>query len=533
MTPNAALALYPLWAVALAVGLTALRLGRSVGRGLVILCFALAIWVTALILLVSADGPHPGALGSAAVAERVMPLGMLMAAAFLHAGADVAKVKDARVVRLAYAGSAVIAAIGAAFPRLYYGPGARGAGPLFYPVAAISVVGIFAARFWLVSIARRTEGPQRRRGMALVIANVTAALGGGGAVAMRVLDLAPVEAAAPFLLLSVALATYAVVLEEKGRAREVLVQALAFAVLTAFFSAIGLVVFFEVVPRLLPAMGLAWLGFVIFFAALPLDPLRAIAVETIGARLFERPIAIGRLEREIETKETEREQAEGLAELGRLASAVAHEIRNPLGVILAQAKVLEKQGAGPESVAEIRGQVDRAKRFLEDLLRFAKPRPLALREVEVRGVLGMAASNVRQALGLGAADPIRVDEGEALFVEADRGAVLDVATILLTNAAIAAEAREGGEVRAAARDRGKSVEIEITDNGPGVPAEIEPRLFQLFVTGRGRDHKHPGTGIGLALAARWVQRHGGTIRHERPAEGGARFVVAWPKVPAA
>lgn len=535
MSAAAALALYPLWAVALAVGLTAFRLGRSVGRGLVILCFALAIWVTGLVLLVSADDPAaPGAraLGSHALAERFLPFGMLMAGAFLHAGADVAKVANRRVVRTGYVLSLAVALFGAAFPRLLYGPGVRGTGPLFFPLAALLLAGMFASRTWLLALARMGPGPQRRRSIALMLANVTAALGGGGAVALRVLGIAPIETAAPFLLLSIGLATYAVVFEEKGRAREVLVQALAFAALTALFSAVGLVFFFHLLPRLVPELTFAWLAFVVFFAALPLDPLRSIAVESIGARLFARPIAIGRLEREIETKETEREQAEGLAELGRLASAVAHEIRNPLGVILAQAKVLEKQGAEAENVAEIRAQVERAKRFLEDLLRFAKPRPLSLREVDVRSVLAMAASNVRQALSKNEADPFRVEEGDGLFVEADRGAVLDVATILLTNAAIAASENPNGIVTASAHDRGAAVEIAITDNGPGVPAEIEPRLFQLFVTGRGRDHAHPGTGIGLALAARWAQRHGGSIRHERPAEGGARFVVTWPKVPA-
>src|SRR5262245_29270943 len=91
MSPTAAIALYPLWAVALAVGLTAMRLGRSVGRGLVIVCFALAVWVTNLVLLVSADGPRPSALASTELAERVLPLGIFLAAAFLHAGADVSR----------------------------------------------------------------------------------------------------------------------------------------------------------------------------------------------------------------------------------------------------------------------------------------------------------------------------------------------------------------------------------------------------------------------------------------------------------
>lgn len=529
MSPTAALALYPLWAVALAVGFTAVRLGRSVGRGLVILCFALAIWVTNLVLLVSADGPRAGALASTDVAERVLPLGMLLAAAFLHAGADVARAPDRRPVHVAYAGSIAVALLGGAFPRLLYGPGVRGPGPFFYPLAIASIAGIFASKLHLYLLARRMEGPQRTRGLAIVAGSLAATLGGGGAVALRVLDIAPIELAAPFLLTSIVLATYAVVFEERGRHREIVLQALAFAGLTALFSAVGLVVFFRLLPDLAPASTVFWLAFVIFFAALPLDPLRALVVDTIGGWLFARPIAIGPLTQEIEAKETEREQAEGLAELGRLASAVAHEIRNPLGVILAQAKVLEKRGAEPENVAEIRAQVERAKRFLDDLLRFAKPRPLTLRELDVRSVVSMAASNVRQALALPGDGPFVVEEGDPLFIEADRSAVLDAATALLHNAAIAVADHPTPRVAVTFTGSARGVEIAVTDNGPGVPKEIEPRLFQLFVTGRGRDHAHPGTGIGLALAARWLERHGGKLRHERPAEGGARFVMEWPR----
>ena len=59
---------------------------------------------------------------------------------------------------------------------------------------------------------------------------------------------------------------------------------------------------------------------------------------------------------------------------------------------------------------------------------------------------------------------------------------------------------------------------------------LEATLFQPFVTGRGRDAEHPGTGLGLAIALRWAERHEGAIRYERIAkEGGARFVVRWPR----
>jgi signal transduction histidine kinase len=248
----------------------------------------------------------------------------------------------------------------------------------------------------------------------------------------------------------------------------------------------------------------------------------------VGRRLFENPIGVRDLEGRAERLEVRADQAERLAEIGRLASAVAHEIRNPLGVIAAQSKLLERQGAKPETVAALRGQIDRARRFLDDLLRYSKPRPLAPAEVEVLPALALAAGNVRQVLGDGA-PPVEVAlDGEALFLEVDRGAFNDVATVLVHNAAIAMEGRAGGQVRVRAAREDGAVVVRVEDDGPGVPAEIEATLFEPFVTGRGRDAKHPGTGLGLAIAARWVERHGGSIRYEKRREGGARFVVRWP-----
>ncbi|MEZ4308422.1 MAG: hypothetical protein R3F14_10300 [Polyangiaceae bacterium] len=248
MSPTAALALYPLWAVALAAGFTALRLGRAVGRGLVVLCFALGIWVTNLLLLLSAGSPG-APLISVGLAERILPSGIFLGAAFLHAGADLTQATDRRVLRVAYALSAAVALLGFVAPRLLYGPGARGAGPIFFPLAGACVVGVAATKIWLFSHVRRMTGPRRSRGVALLAANVAATLGGGGAVLLRVLDLAPIEIAAPFLLVAIVVATHAVVFEEKGRSREVLVQALAYAGLTALFSAFGLTVFFRLLPR--------------------------------------------------------------------------------------------------------------------------------------------------------------------------------------------------------------------------------------------------------------------------------------------
>jgi signal transduction histidine kinase len=403
-----------------------------------------------------------------------------------------------------------------------------------------------AAMFaWVARAARGARGAERRRHLVFAGGQICATLGGGGAVAGHVLAGLPLEAAAPPVLGAVLLVAYAIVSGERGRSRRLLAQALIYAVFTAALSAVGLTVFFALLPSLLPPGGspTAWLLVVFFFAALPLDPLRTLLVERLGQRLYPDPIGTRDLVDEVDRSRARADAAEHLAEIGTLASAVAHEIRNPLGVIAAHAKLLERAGADPDSVAALRAEVDRARRFLGDLLKFSQPRPLELGAVVVADALAASITAVRHAAGDAALPPITFDATSAgaaeLVIDADPAAFRDVAVVLLENAVAAlagagagngAGNRNGstGAVRVAARPAGDVTEVIVEDDGPGVPPEIEPRLFQPFVTGRGRDARHPGTGLGLATAARWLERHGGEIRHERPPAGGARFVVRWP-----
>jgi len=320
---------------------------------------------------------------------------------------------------------------------------------------------------------------------------------------------------------------YAVLAGEVGRARRLVTQGLVYALLTATFSAVGLTVFYHLLPWLTPGGGaLGWTLFVLFFAALPLDGVRLVLVENIGRALFQKPSGTRDLADEAERSEARADHVERLAEIGTIVSAVAHEIRNPLGIIAAEAKLLERAGASSDSVAALRAQVERARHFVDDLLRYGKPRPLDVREVELPAALESAVAGVRAQLGEA---PALAVECAVPTVEADRGAIVDVVTVLAHNAAIAVGERADGQVRVHAVVEGEHVVISVEDNGVGVPREIEATLFEPFVSGRGRDARHPGTGLGLAIARRWVERHGGTLAHQRPVGGGARFVIRLPR----
>ncbi len=522
MSEFAALGLYPLWAVSTTVLITAFRLGRATPKGLLSLCFSLSLWVTGLILL-----DTPWARG---VADRVLPAGFLLCGSFLHAGVDVTRAEKRGWVRAGYLVSLAVALLGAIAPRLIYSPDARAPGPLFLPIAIGAAPAAAALVLWLGRAALAERGVERWRRAELAAGATLASLGGGGVIALRVFGLGDVWMASPLLLCAILLASHATLGVERGRARDVVRQGLAYAALTAALSSIGLTALFKLMPYLAPHGGrsIPWVMLVVFLAALPLDPARLLVVENAGRRLFKNPIGVRDLADAVEKSEVRADHAERLAEIGKLTSAVAHEIRNPLGVIAAHAKLLERQGADPETIEALRGQIDRAKHFLDDLLRYGKPRPLDITEVEAKPALELAAGNVRRMMGEGDdAREIEVTGPAGLSLDVDRGAFNDVTTVLLHNASIAAARL----VRCRLAEAGDAIEVTVEDDGPGVPPAIEATLFQPFVTGRGRDAKHPGTGLGLAIAARWVERHGGSLRHQRPEDGGARFVARWPKVP--
>lgn len=519
LNPIVVIGFYPVAAVSLAVALLAMRLGRSVGRGLMLLCGCLALWVIGLILAMT-----PAA---APWATRVIPCGMLLAGGFVHAFSEVAQLTARRAIAAAWAFGIAVSLLGILVPGALYQPDTNRIGPAFWPVGILAIIGTLTVASWMLRHTLAVHGIERRKRAVLFVANLLGALGGGGVIVLRVLDWGPMALAAPLLLVSVVLASSAVLSEEKGRHREMLIQGLWFALATAVLSAVGLTVFYWLLPVLLPFTDKpwAWTAWVIFVAALPLEPLRQLVVDQLG-RLFERPIAVPALARELERSVAQAQHSEQLADIGKLASVVAHEIRNPLSVILAQARMLEREGANTQRVLDVRTQVQRATHFVEELLHYSKPRALTLTTVDVCETYTQAARNVELAQH---AAVFNIQPESELNIEADFQAVLDTATILLSNAAIAVEDLNEPRVSVYFTQHDETVTVTVEDNGPGVPPELETKLFQMFVTGRGRDHKHPGTGLGLARAAQHVQRHGGSIRYQPAPSGGARFIVTWPK----
>ncbi len=224
-------------------------------------------------------------------------------------------------------------------------------------------------------------------------------------------------------------------------------------------------------------------------------------------------------------------QSEKLAALGQLATAIAHEVRNPLAVIRSAAQgVAETAGPTDQGVRRACGfitdEIDRLSSVVTSLLAFARPPQLQPRDVAVPELLDRAATLAREELDARDVRFVRRAAGDLPALRADPDLVCQVLLGLLSNGAEAAGA--GGEVRLEARAVDGRVELSVADSGPGVPSDLRDRVFDPFFTTRPR-----GTGLGLAVARQIVEAHGGQIAVGDGPRGGARFVVRLPAAGAA
>ncbi len=223
-------------------------------------------------------------------------------------------------------------------------------------------------------------------------------------------------------------------------------------------------------------------------------------------------------------------QSEKLAEIGQLAADVAHEVRNPLGVIRSSAAML-LEDLTPGSDAARAGsfiveEVDRLNAVVRALLDFARPLAPRRERLTLAGLLAAVRPLVDETLrrhGL----QLRAGAAETEIV-GDPDLLAQLLLTLIENAAQAGAA--GGRVEVALVRVGAAAQLEVADDGPGVDPEVARRIFEPFFTTRA-----DGTGLGLALAARVAQAHGGELSL-RPGGGlaadgrGACFVLRVPQV---
>lgn len=215
-----------------------------------------------------------------------------------------------------------------------------------------------------------------------------------------------------------------------------------------------------------------------------------------------------------------------LSAMGEMTARLAHQIRTPLSSALLYASQLSggqlKAADQVRFSAKLLQGLRQLERMVHDMLGFARGGAAAAESVPVRELLrDLEQSMVATLLASGAR--LNIDnQAPAAFLQGNREALAGALVNLAANAVQAAG--QGARLRVSVQetDRGR-LEIAVTDNGPGIPAELRERIFEPFFTTRPE-----GTGLGLAVVQTVLQAHGGSIRLENPAQGGTRFVLELP-----
>src|SRR5208337_4408385 len=224
--------------------------------------------------------------------------------------------------------------------------------------------------------------------------------------------------------------------------------------------------------------------------------------------------------------------AEHLATMGELAAGVAHEIRNPLagiaGAIEIITKDFPKDHPDREVMEDLRQEVRRIEKVLNDMLAYAKPKPPQFGRADLKDTFARTLHLARQQTGSKNVEfSIQVPPDLPAF-RMDSEQLHQVLLNLVLNGVQAIE-REGKITVAAKVDapdgpgQADLVEISVSDTGVGVPPESLERIFRPFYT-----TKRGGTGLGLSLCRRIIRQHGGALSVESKLGKGSRFIIRLP-----
>ncbi|GEJ57981.1 sensor histidine kinase [Anaeromyxobacter diazotrophicus] len=236
----------------------------------------------------------------------------------------------------------------------------------------------------------------------------------------------------------------------------------------------------------------------------------------------------------IENARLYREAQEATRAREEVLAIVSHDLKTPLGALHMGAQMVTRlapPGAPGDELRKaattVRRTAERMGRLIHDLVDVASleaGRPsLAPAEQEAAAVAREAAEAL-QALAADRGVALTVEAPEAVPLRCDRDRLLQVLTNLLANALQVTPA--GGRVRLSARRGGEGVLFTVADDGPGIPAEDLPHLFERWY--RGRRARYPGSGLGLAIARAIVEAHGGRIWVESVEGQGSAFSFALP-----
>ena len=235
---------------------------------------------------------------------------------------------------------------------------------------------------------------------------------------------------------------------------------------------------------------------------------------------------VQRLTDELEIKNRELARKNRLADLGQMASHVAHEVRNNLVPVTLYLSLLRRRIGTDPGLADILDKIEAGFNALDvtvnDLLHFTSDRDPVLQEFGVGSLADEIRASLLPQLSAQSIDT-KIDVPERLWITADRDMLRRAMLNLVLNAVDAMPG--GGTLEISATGESNGVEVNVSDTGSGMSDGTRQKVFEPFFT-----TKQGGTGLGLAIVYRIAEVHSGSVRADARAGGGSTFILHFPRL---
>ncbi|MEM9332947.1 MAG: ATP-binding protein [Pseudomonadota bacterium] len=237
------------------------------------------------------------------------------------------------------------------------------------------------------------------------------------------------------------------------------------------------------------------------------------------------------LQEELESQREMIFQNEKMSALGELLAGVAHELNNPLSVVVGHSLMMREEISDPDLAARVEkigASAERCAKIVKTFLAMARQQPSKIEQVDIASIVETAADVAGYGSKSGEINIASDVSHDLPFIDADADQITQVLINLIINAEQAIKASGTGDlikVSAHVADNKEAVQIIVKDNGPGIPENIRPRVFEPFFTTK---EVGEGTGIGLAFCHRIILSHGGQIKLDESSGAGSTFKISLP-----
>jgi len=228
---------------------------------------------------------------------------------------------------------------------------------------------------------------------------------------------------------------------------------------------------------------------------------------------------------EIHQLQSELLKMDRLATVGELTSGIAHEIRNPLAGIKTTAQALNEELPAYDHrrayVSKIIKEINRLNKLLLNFFDFAKPKALSVKPTNLQKVISDTVFMIKETAGVQHVEIMELYPSASIEAMIDPDMIQQVLMNICLNAIQAMET--GGTMQIRLLEKGREVEIAVSDTGPGIPENIRNRIFDPFFT-----TKPKGIGLGLSICYRIIKMHSGSIQVASSSKGST-FTIILPR----